>query len=351
MVLQEQHSVPFALRQVGFLPAYLYGHTYEIVSLRFSPDGSLLASATEGGRVVLIWDVKNQALLRALPFPSAINDLAFSPDGTCLAVSAGGKVSCWDGTGEDHLTDLPCHPSDLAFSPTGKELLCVDAQGIVSFWNLAQERQIASFQAIPEGSRPGWWAISPSRDLSCLVLTTQANQAFLWLFESDQGEAVPLATIPADYNDGVVFSPDGTLLACLATPPRQRKPRVQVYDLQTQTYRMDLVSPTALLGTERSQPLAFSPENALLVVADLYGNLWFWDINKQQLIAQPPAHPDPGSFPYYGIRALAWSPASQYLAMGGWEQRDPSFSGERFCVKLWEVNRQEEKRERCLFAR
>ncbi|HEU5379082.1 MAG TPA: hypothetical protein VFV38_26965 [Ktedonobacteraceae bacterium] len=60
---------------------------------------------------------------------------------------------------------------------------------------------------------------------------------------------------------------------------------------------------------------------------------------------QFPAHPNPGSFPSYGRRALAWSPASQYLATGGWEQRDPSFSGERFCIKLWEVDRQEERRE------
>lgn len=336
MFSQDHFHPILSIRQIGLLPSYIHGHRSETEFLRFSPDGRLLASTAEWDTIVLIWDVKSETLLRKLTFTTKINDLAFSPDGMQIAIATADIITLWDRTANQTLGHISVDTNKCMFSQSGKELILVDSQGTVSFWDLARQQTISSFQAIPEGYSSAWCAVSTQ--LSCLALTTNAHEAFLWLFDSAEGAAVPLTTIAVGNDDGIVFSPDGKLLASIVMPPKQRKPHIQIYDIQEQVYKLDLVSPTPFIGIERSQPLAFSPESTYLVVAGMSGELFFWDVCKQRFITTVPAHPNPGNLPYYGISALAWSPANHCLATGGWEQKDPSFNGESFCIKLWKID-------------
>ena len=60
--------------------------TFNVTSLDFSPDGSMLmAGAAEG--VFSIWDTEAHELLVSRETDGAVNDLSFSPDGTLIAVS------------------------------------------------------------------------------------------------------------------------------------------------------------------------------------------------------------------------------------------------------------------------
>jgi WD40 repeat protein/DNA-binding SARP family transcriptional activator len=82
----------------------LRGHTELVGSLRFSHDGSLLASASQD-RTAIVWDLATGARQQQLRgHAGGVWDLAFSPDGATLyTVSVDQAVLAWDLDGDRHL--------------------------------------------------------------------------------------------------------------------------------------------------------------------------------------------------------------------------------------------------------
>ena len=107
-------------------PASLLAHKDSINSLRFSPDGSLLAS---GGydHTIIIWQVKNGGILHKLNHGDRVKAVCFSPDGNTIASAGSDKlIKLWDiKTGKLQKT-LKGHNSrvfSIAFAPKGDKLI------------------------------------------------------------------------------------------------------------------------------------------------------------------------------------------------------------------------------------
>ncbi|KAH7345379.1 hypothetical protein B0J17DRAFT_712969 [Rhizoctonia solani] len=86
----------------------LVGHTDEITSIGFSPDGKRVATSSRDW-TVRIWDVKTGSSIGdPLPGHSAeVTSIAFSPDGLCMVSSADdGTVLIWD-TSASRSIDVP----------------------------------------------------------------------------------------------------------------------------------------------------------------------------------------------------------------------------------------------------
>jgi len=116
-------------------------HAY--VSAAVSPDSKQIVAGSQDG-IVKFWDAATGNVKNTLPaFPTAVNSVAFSPDGQTLAVgnssyngnpndlslwsvSTGGMLSSWVG-------DSAVGTISLAFSPDG-QILASCGQSTIKFW-------------------------------------------------------------------------------------------------------------------------------------------------------------------------------------------------------------------------
>jgi WD40 repeat protein len=130
----------------------LHGHTDMLRSVAFSPDGKLLASSDQEGRV-LLWDATRGAPLRTLASPrvDSIRIVAFAPDGRTLALSefAWGPrdvilLDVATGAVRSRLRGHQRGINALTFAPDGRTLATAGADRCIKLWDLATGQERAS---------------------------------------------------------------------------------------------------------------------------------------------------------------------------------------------------------------
>jgi WD40 repeat protein/tetratricopeptide (TPR) repeat protein len=130
----------------------LTGHAGACVSLDFTRDGTLLASASRDGTAI-IWSTATWESTQRLQNAATdsrpgfmVEDVAFSPDGNTLAIaSREGSVQLWDVAGGKLLQGLKGHSGAVqavAFSPDGRTLASGGADQTVRLWNVQTRREL-----------------------------------------------------------------------------------------------------------------------------------------------------------------------------------------------------------------
>ena len=187
------------------------GHTDQINSVAFSPDGRLLVSGGDDW-TFRVWDVAAGTHIATLEHvtdrtKSQIKEVAFSPDGELLA-TAGGHVKLWDIRTQNELATLQ-HDEyvwALAFSPNGELLAAGDDEGTVKIWDVQERDVIAQL----EGDTVSVYALVFSSDGRTLASAGYQGLIKLWAVS----DWTLLGTLE---NSGTAFdldfAPDGKALA------------------------------------------------------------------------------------------------------------------------------------------
>jgi len=239
----------------------LYGHAGGASSAAFAPDGRTLASGGQGDPVC-IWAMEDGSLLKAFKEAFTVQDLAFSPDGLHLvaAIGYGGLVAFkregragLDKAGENKLAGHYAH--ELGFTPAGR-LVVVEHTHSVSVLDGAALKPMYSLTG-----KARLVAFSPDRRTLAVCLD---DALVLWHPEGGTrgrvGDGRPWAA---------AFSPDGGTLAWSSSDDGSLRLR-HLATRDEQSYRPQ--------GTG-VRSLAFSPDGMTLVSTGFKdGVVQLWDV-------------------------------------------------------------------------
>jgi uncharacterized protein (TIGR03067 family) len=127
--------------------AELVGHDESVIWLEFSPDGTLLASASRD-KTASVWRIVDGTRLATFTHTEQVCRVAFSPDSRLLAsVAFDAKVRLWQITPPRPLATLEPHrliPDALTFSPDGRRLLS-GSPGEAKVWDVEKQRLTHGF--------------------------------------------------------------------------------------------------------------------------------------------------------------------------------------------------------------
>ena len=254
------------------------------VAIEYAPDGRRLAVAGVGGGVG-VWDAASGRrlgpLLRAprgavANNPHTVHAVAFGPGGLLAAAEAGGAVRVWD-VGRRELAgpplSLPPSVLGLAFSPDGSRLAipfgAVAAKGGdgVDVRDVESGRRVAR---LPVDGEVRSVAFSPDGGL--LAGGQLDGAAVLWATDGWQRVGAPLALREATAL-AVAFSPDGRTLAT-----SHADGAVVLWDVGS---RQPIGSPLALPGSPRElyTTARFTPDGNRLFAVHEDGRAFRWEVD------------------------------------------------------------------------
>jgi RNA polymerase sigma factor (sigma-70 family) len=253
--------------------------------LAFSPDGSTLAVA--GQDEIRLWDVDSRRRLPVTAEPDLGSCFAaVSPDGSTIATAGGPRqVFLWDARTGQQIASLDVSGTYVAFSPDSARLVVGDTVNH-SLYDLRTRKRITRWRC--------GGTLSPDQRIL-------ATPPCLWQAEdrSTEGRSSrPLWQAP-DGGRLAVFSPDGSTIAWALAgklgwprlparlPPAQHTEwrLVTLRDTQTGEERGRIHCPAACSA------IALSPDGRTVAVAGL-NYIQLWDIESQQMVHELERKPE-----------------------------------------------------------
>ncbi|MBE2183497.1 MAG: protein kinase [Anaerolineae bacterium] len=173
----------------GVMRQELTGHQFEIYFTSYSPDGTLIATSSEGG--TWLYDAETGEQLRFLPENGIVDSIAFSPDGTQMVTTGDfdSGIRLWDvATGELMQTFVDDGRVDYAeFTTDGLQIIVYKADGI-QFWEVDSGRRLESIPSQIDDSGDLLIDLFFAPDGRLQYLMTDADYTRIYFVDSETGE-------------------------------------------------------------------------------------------------------------------------------------------------------------------
>jgi WD40 repeat protein len=317
----------------------LKGHSGWLAGVRsvaFSPDGQLLASASED-TTIKIWNLKTGEEVFTLKDPvkffAGVRCVAFSPSPQQVAMASGRAVKApfpnlyssgdilvsagedrnikvWDLTTGKKIRTLAGHldaVTCVAFSPNGKMLASGSNDKTIKLWNLAAGYELCTLEGYS-----GWInSVAFSPDGRILASGDMDGKIKLW----DLSTAQEICTLSGHLSwvESVAFSPDKETLASGSGDNT-----IVLWNWKTQQKICTLTGHLGLLAVVNS--VAFSPDGQVLASGSCDRTVKLWNLKTGQEIQTLTGH-------LGSVFSVTFSPDGQTLASG-------SHDG---TIKIWQV--------------
>jgi WD40 repeat protein/serine/threonine protein kinase/DNA-binding winged helix-turn-helix (wHTH) protein len=178
---------------------------YDAQAIAFSPDGSMLAVAAFFGVEVLSTETEEQIVV--LPLGSVVGeqqdfvimDLAFSPDGdTLTTVSENALGVVWDTTSWAPILRLEGHDHwilNVAYDPSREEIATASRDGTVKIWDLATGTTRLTLEGQP------WAGVSYSPDGGYLAAVGEHGPVQVFILDLEELVSVGRARLTRDFTE------------------------------------------------------------------------------------------------------------------------------------------------------
>lgn len=284
----------------------LEGHTNEVKSVFFSPDGSILAS-TSRDRTVKLWKQDGTFLKTLLGHSAGVLDVAISPDSQTIASASEDKtINLWnrDGMLLHTLKGHDAAVNEVAFSPDGNILASASHDHSIKLWSISGKPILIKTL---KGHQNAVEAITFSRDGDTIASASEDQTIKLW---NKDGTFLTTLTGHKDIVWDVAISPDGNTIASASKDKTIKLWNKDGKLLNTlEGYHQDAVS-----------AVTFSPDGKMLASASWDNTVKIWN-NEGTLLTTLNAHSD-------RVWKVAFSPNSKILA---------SVSGDN-TIKFWKLD-------------
>jgi len=284
--------------------AVLNATSATIDAVAFSPDGKILAAASDDGAIRL-WEIPEQREIADLASNlSPAEEMTFSPDGRVLAVVGyNNKIQLWNVAGPRRL-GTPITGDAIAFDPERDLVAAVSDANVTRLLNLASGHQVGR-------SLPGQ-AVAFSPDGKMMATADNSGQVLLWNAATQAPAGPPIGRGPQPVTQ-ISFSPDGRVLATAASAD----------STVTGTVRLWNIASRHEIGTKLpGNTIAFSYDGSILAAESTTG-IQLRDAATGQQIDTTLT----GDMNSFGVSAIASSPDGPILATG--EGTGP--------VRLWDL--------------
>jgi RNA polymerase sigma factor (sigma-70 family) len=288
-------------------------------SAALSADGRWLAASTwnpgAAAQPVQLWDVETGRAVRSFRTPHEPGALAFSPDGTTLAVAfakevqEAGKVLLFEAATGKEVRTLAGHDAAvfaLAFAPDGKRLATAGYDETIRLWDLGSGGPV--WKAGPLGTPV--YQLAFSRDGRALVSRGAENRVRVW--DPADGKEVRPLEAPEWGVAAVAWTPDGKRVALASSR------KVWVYDPATGRVLQQLAGHKYAINS-----MAVAGRGDLLTSGGQDGFVRLWDPGTGQEIRRIKAS-------QRWVDRLAVAPDGRVLAT--WSMED-----EPRAVVLWDA--------------